>query len=177
MAIADALSALQGKFPDIDFAPQPLCKYVDGRDSGQQCVTIPADRLLDVAQFLYDDDACRFDYLSDITCVDYLNFPDADDRFGVTYNFVSTKLNHRLFAKVYVNDPNPTVPTLTGIWKGAEWTEREVYDMFGVKFSDHPDLRRILLPPNFKDHPLRKDYPLRGKGEREAFDVLTKESA
>ena len=79
--------------------------------------------------------------------------------------------------KVFVNDPNPTVPSVTGLWKGANWTEREVFDMFGITFAGHPDLRRILMPDGFKDFPLRKDYPLRGKGEREAFEVITRESA
>jgi len=85
--------------------------------------------------------------------------------------------NHRLWIKAFVNDPDPELPTVTSIWKGAEWPEREVYDMFGIRFAGHPDLRRILLPQNFKDYPLRKDYPLTGKGEREDFEVVTRETA
>ena len=76
-----------------------------------------------------------------------------------------------------MNDPDPEVPTVTGIWKGADWLEREVIDMFGVRFAGHPDLRRILTWEGFKAHPLRKDYPLRGRGEREDFEVVTRDSA
>ncbi len=177
MATMDAVAALNERFPELKIEAKPLVVYPDGRDSGQYWVRIPADRLLDVCHFLYRDARSKFEQLSDVTCLDYLNFPNAEDRFGVTYSLLSLSLNHRLWLKVFVNDPEPRVPSLTGIWKGAEWTEREVYDMFGIRFDGHPDLRRILLPQNFVDHPLRKDYPLTGKGEREDFEVVTRESA
>ncbi len=177
MATEGAVQALQQQFPELQIESKPLCTYLDGRSSGQLFVRIPADRLLEVMQFLFDDARCKFEQLSDVTCVDYLNYPDADDRFGVTYSLLSLSLNHRLWVKVFVNDPEPTVPTMTSIWRGAEWTEREVYDMFGILFEGHPDLRRILMPQNFEDHPLRKDYPLRGKGERENFEIVTRDSA
>jgi NADH-quinone oxidoreductase subunit C len=152
-------------------------RYLDGRDSGQLSIRIPPERLLEVMEFLRDDPRCKFEQLSDLTCVDYLNFPDADDRFGVNYNLLSLTHNHRLFVKVLVNDPDPAVPSVTGIWRGAEWPEREVYDLFGIRFNGHPDLRRILCPEWFKDHPLRKDYPLTGRGERESLPGITRESA
>lgn len=176
MAVGDAIAALQGRFPSYGIEGVSLCTYLDGRSSGQFYVRVAPERLIEVCEFLYSDSRCRFEQLSDVTCVDYLHYPGADDRFGVTYNLLSLTLNQRLFLKVFVNDPSPTVPSVTGIWKGAEWTEREVFDMFGIVFTGHPDLRRILMPANFKDHPLRKDYPLRGKGEREAFEVITRES-
>lgn len=177
MALADILDSLTQAFPELGLELRPLMTYPDGRTSGQPYIRVPPERLLDVMRFLRDDPRCRFDFLSDVTCVDYLTYPGAEDRFGVTYNLVSYPHDMRFFVKCFVNDPDPEVPSVTSIWRGAEWTEREVYDMFGVRFSGHPDLRRILLPPNFVDHPLRKDYPLRGKGEREAFDVITRESA
>ena len=180
MATNDAVQALQQKFPDLNLEPRPLCVYLDGRESGQTYVRVPANRLLEVAKFLRDNAAAKFEQLTDVTCVDYLNYPESDaieGRFGVIYSLLSLTLNHRLWLKVFVDDPQPTIPSLTPIWKGANWTEREVYDMFGITFSGHPDLRRILMPEGFKDHPLRKDYPLRGKGEREQFPVLTRESA
>jgi len=173
----DAVSALQERFPDLNLEARPLCTYPDGRPSDQLWVRVPAERLLEVMRFLRDDPRTRFEQLCDLTCVDYLNFRSAEDRFGVIYALLSLTLNHRLWVKVFVNDPDPEVPSVTSIWKGAEWPEREVFDLFGIRFAGHPDLRRIVLPANFVDHPLRKDYPLTGKGEREAFEVLTRESA
>lgn len=177
MATADAIAALQERFPELDLEPRPLGRYPDGRDSDQLWLRIPADRLLEVAKFARDDPRTKFEQLCDLACVDYLNFPGADDRFGVVYSLLSLTHNHRLWLKVFVNDPEPELPSVTGIWRGAEWPEREVFDLFGIRFAGHPDLRRIFLPESFKDHPLRKDYPLRGKGEREAFDVVRRDTA
>jgi NADH-quinone oxidoreductase subunit C len=140
-------------------------------------VRVPADRLVEVMRFLYDDPRCRFEQLADLTCVDYLNYPRARDRFAVIYSLLSITHGHRMWVKCYVNDPEPKVPSVTGIWKGAEWLEREVWDMFGIRFEGHPDLRRILTWEGFGAFPLRKDYPLRGQGEREDFERLTRESA
>jgi NADH-quinone oxidoreductase subunit C len=127
--------------------------------------------------FLRDDPRTRFEQLCDLTCVDYLNFPEAEDRFGVVYSLLSLSLNHRLWVKVFVNDPHPEIPSVTSIWHGAEWMEREIFDMYGIRFSGHPDLRRILMPANFAAFPLRKDYPLTGQGERESLPVVTRETA
>jgi NADH-quinone oxidoreductase subunit C len=177
VATSDAIAVLQQRFPELDLRPATMRRYLDDRDSGQLSIRIPPERLLEVMEFLRDDPRCKFEQLSDLTCVDYLNFPDADDRFGVNYNLLSLTHNHRLFVKVLVNDPDPAVPSVTGIWRGAEWPEREVYDLFGIRFNGHPDLRRILCPEWFKDHPLRKDYPLTGRGERESLPGITRESA
>jgi NADH-quinone oxidoreductase subunit C len=177
MASTDVIQALQGQFPELNLAARPLVTYADGRASDQLWVRVSPDRLLDVMKFLCRDPRTKFEQLADLTCVDYLNYPGADDRFGVIYSLLSLTHNHRLWVKVFINDPDPEVPSVTGIWNGAEWPEREVYDMFGVRFRGHPDLRRILMPQNFRDHPLRKDYPLTGKGEREAFEVVTRETA
>ena len=164
------------QFPDIDFAPGPLLPRADGRNE-QICVRVPPDRLVEVMRFLRDDDRCRFEQLCDLTCVDYLNYPKARDRYGIVYSLVSVSKGHRLWAKCSVNDPEPEVPSVVSIWKGADWPEREVYDLFGVRFSGHPDLRRILTWDGFEAHPLRKDYPLRGRGERENFEVIKRDSA
>lgn len=177
MATRDAIAALQERFPDLGFEDRPLNVLPDGRESDQRWVRVPADRLLEVAQFLRDDPRTRFEQLTDVTCVDYLNFPDADDRFGVIYGLLSITHNHRLWLKVFVNDPDPAIPSVCGVWKGANWTEREVYDLYGITFTDHPDLRRILCPEWFTEHPLRKDYPLTGRGERESLARITRESA
>ncbi len=177
MATQDAIAALGERFPDIPFDPQPLMRYLDGRESGQTWIRVTGDRLLEVMRFLYDDPRCKFEQLCDVTCVDYLNYPDASDRFAVVYSLLSLTHNHRLWIKVFVNDPDPELPTVTGIWAGANWREREQFDMFGIRFRGHPDLRRILCEEGFEDHPLRKDYPLHGKGEREKFQRVTRETA
>lgn len=170
------LGALNAKFTDGKYEPLPL--VTRGTDSCDQFyIRVEPDRLIDVLKFLRDDPACKFEQLADLTCVDYLNFPAATDRYGVIYSLLSLTHNHRLWVKCFVNDPEPKLPTVTGIWLGANWMEREVYDMFGVVFEGHPDLRRILTWDGFGSYPLRKDYPLRGRGERENYEVVTRDSA
>jgi NADH-quinone oxidoreductase subunit C len=115
-----------------------------------------------------------FDLLVDVTCVDYLNYPDAKDRFGLVYLLASTATNERLTVRVFLNEPALNVPSVVPLWAGANWMEREVFDMFGIVFDGHPDLRRILMPEEFAAYPLRKDYPLQGRGERHNFPVLTR---
>lgn len=114
------------------------------------------------------------DMLIDLTAIDYLNYPDARDRFGVVYCLLNVATGERLIVKTHVNDPAPTLPSVYSLWKGAEWLEREVYDMYGIRFEGHPDLRRILMPEEFTAYPLRKDYPIRGRGERHNFPVITR---
>ena len=97
---------------------------------------------------------------------------NADDRFGLVYLLASTDTNERLTVRCYVNEPDLTVPSVVPLWEGANWMEREVYDMFGIHFDGHPDLRRILLPDEFTAFPLRKDYPMQGRGERHNFTAL-----
>ncbi len=116
----------------------------------------------------------QFDFLVDLTAIDYLEYPDAIDRFGVVYLVSSTKHAERLIVKTFVNPPDPDLPTATDLWKGANWMEREVFDMYGIVFHGHPDLRRILMPDEFVSYPLRKDYPLKGMGERHNFPVITR---
>jgi NADH-quinone oxidoreductase subunit C len=134
---------------------------------------VPVDKLFAVMQCLKQD--CGFDFLVDVTAVDYLNYPTATtDRFAVIYCLLNTVEGHRFYVKCFVNDPDPTVPSVYSLWKTADWTEREVFDMYGIRFSGHPDLRRILMPDQFEAYPLRKDYPLRGRGERHNFPVITR---
>ena len=115
-----------------------------------------------------------FDLLVDLGGVDYLNYPDATDRYAVVYALANTATAERLVVKAYANDPDPTLPSVVPLWEGADWLEREVYDLFGLTFTGHPDLRRILMPDGFEGHPLRKDYPLRGYGERHNFETVTR---
>ncbi len=118
-----------------------------------------------------------FDLLVDVTCVDYLHYRDATDRFGLVYLLANTQTNERLTVRVMLNEPDLEVPSMTDFWGGANWMEREVWDMFGIRFDGHPDLRRILMPEEFTAHPLRKDYPLQGRGERHNFPVLQRAKA
>jgi len=174
--IQPVIDAVSAAFGDIDFAPFPLRRLRDAT-AEQTCLRVPADRLLEVMRFLHADPRCAFEQLCDLTCVDYLEFPDATDRYGVTYSLLSLSLEHRIWVKCFVNDPEPEVPSVTGIWKGADWQEREVWDLFGIKFTGHYDLRRIVTWDGFEAHPLRKDYPLQGRGEREDFERVGRDSA
>ncbi len=118
--------------------------------------------LLDVLRFCRDEPALAFDMLTDLTAVDYLKYPGREDgpRFEVVYHLYSVGENHRLRVKVRVDEDDAVVPTAVGLWPIANWFEREVWDMFGVRFEGHPDLRRLLLYEEFVGHPLRKDYPI-----------------
>jgi len=139
---------------------------------GNNRLAVPADQAYAVLEFLKQD--CGFDLLIDVTCVDYLHFRGARDRFGLVYNLQNTVTGLRLIVRAYLNPPNVSIPSVVPLWKGANWMEREVYDMFGIIFTGHPDLRRILLPDEFVGFPLRKDYPLRGRGERHNFERIAR---
>ncbi|HNV02712.1 MAG TPA: NADH-quinone oxidoreductase subunit C [Vicinamibacterales bacterium] len=152
-AVPACVTALQSGLPG---AVEHVSVWV-----GDWTVVVPAGRLVDAATFLRDQAACRFDYLSDLTAVDWLG---RDARFDVVLCLYSTALRHRLRVKVRVADGEP-VPSVAGLWPAANWLEREVFDMFGITFTGHPDLRRILMPPDWQGHPQRKDYPLEGPGE------------
>ena len=156
--------ALKSKFADVGLA---FSQFRDNRR-----IVVPAESLQPLLAFMKQD--LGFDMLAEITAVDYLEYEGATDRFGVVYVVVSTKTGERLVIKTFVNDPDPVLPSMCPLWKAADWLEREVYDMFGIKFSGHPDLRRILTPDEFTAYPLRKDYPLKGRGERHNFPVITR---
>lgn len=115
-----------------------------------------------------------FNMLFELTCVDYLKYPDARDRFGIVYGVLNLATGQRLFLKTFLNEPDLTIASCYDLWKGADWMEREVYDMYGIVFDGHPDLRRILMPEEFTSYPMRKDYPMRGRGERHNFPVITR---
>jgi NADH-quinone oxidoreductase subunit C len=156
--------ALTAKFPSDGLA------FSRFRDN--QRVVVPAAALLPILLLLKND--LGFDMLVEITAVDYLEYEGAADRFGVVYVVLNLQTGERLIVKTFVNDPNPTLPSMYPLWKSADWLEREVYDMFGITFTGHPDLRRILTPDEFTAHPLRKDYPLKGRGERHNFPIVTR---
>ena len=136
----------------------PAAKPVDGETvRGQAVVLIERETLADALRTLREQPDLAFEMLSDLTVVDYLG---RIPRFEVVYQLYSLSRNHRLRVKVPVPEEDPVVPSATPIWNSANWAEREAWDMFGIRFTAHPDLRRILMYPEFVGHPLRKDYPL-----------------
>jgi NADH-quinone oxidoreductase subunit C len=158
---------------------------------GQQRVAVPRKSIYEALKLLKQQ--LGFDLLVDLSCVDYLHYrsasPPSDnnplppsgagqavkapkERFGLLYLLASTASGQRLTVRTFVNDPEPTVPSVVALWEGANWLEREVWDLFGIRFSGHPDLRRIVLPTEFTGHPLRKDYPLQGRGERHNLPII-----
>ena len=132
---------------------------------------VPAERIYPVLEFLKRNE---FDMLVEMTAVDYLEYEGATDRFGLVYVVVNTTTGERVMIKTFLNPPELDVPSACPLWKSADWLEREVFDMFGIVFTGHPDLRRILMPDEFTAFPLRKDYPLKGRGERHNFPVITR---
>ena len=184
-----ALAPLKAKFADT--------KFLVGEFRDTVTVVVPREKILAVCTFLRDEPTLRFDMLAELNGVDYLNYPGAAHRFGVNYGLTSVERNERLWLKVFLDpeqdtspktgvrdeelaekgDPGLKVDSVCPVWPGAEWMEREVYDMLGIIFVGHPDLRRILTWNGYGSYPLRKDYPLRGIGERENYKIVTREGA
>jgi NADH-quinone oxidoreductase subunit C len=131
-------------------------------DRDEPMAIVEPSALLELLGFCRDDPDLRMDMLMDLTAVDYLKYPDREDgpRFEVVYHLYSVGQNHRLRVKVGVDGDEPEVPSAVPLWPIANWYEREVWDMFGIRFAGHPDLRRLLLYEEFVGHPLRKDYPM-----------------
>jgi len=139
----------------------PAAVLETGAFRGDETVVIKKEALKEVAAFLKDE--LGFDFLMDLTAADYL---PREPRFELVCHFYSTKHNYRLRLKCPVGADDAKVDSLTPLWAGANWFEREVYDMFGLKFEGHPDLRRLLMYDGFEGHPLRKDYPLKKRQPR-----------
>jgi len=125
---------------------------------GELTVNARTADVVSVAKFLRDDPACQFINIIDVTAVDW---PSREKRFDVVYHFLSPRLNQRIRLKVATDETTP-VPSLIDVFRGADWFERETYDLYGVLFTGHPDMRRILTDYGFEGHPLRKDFPLTG---------------
>ena len=184
-----ALQPLKSRFPDTKFLVNDF--------RGTVTVVVPREAIRAVATFLRDEPTLKYDMLAELNGVDYLNYPGARHRFAVNYGVTSVDHNSRLWLKVFLDPTRDTAPgqdvrdeeavekadpglkldSVCPVWPGAEWMEREVYDMFGIVFIGHPDLRRILTWNGYGSYPLRKDYPLRGVGEREQYKIVTREGA
>ena len=133
-----------------------------------ESIIVEREAVLPFMTFLKNDPKLSFEFLVDVTAVDRLQL-DEPIRFAVIYQLYSFKYNHRFTVSVPITEADPQIPSVVSVWPGANWLEREVYDMYGIIFENHPDLRRILMPDDFGSYPLRKDYPLHGKGERDNF--------
>jgi NADH-quinone oxidoreductase subunit C len=144
---------LQSRFADI----------ILGEDDfrGQQSFDVKPEAVYDICQALFEDSDLEFRFLSDITSVDWYGDEDAvGTRFEVIYNLFSLKHKYRLLIKARLPESDPEIRSLTPLWQGANWLEREVWDLMGIKFTGHPDLTKILTPDDLKGHPLRRDFPL-----------------
>lgn len=126
---------------------------------GEVTVVVSRERIVEICRFLKTDPDLRYDLLMDMAGVDYLG---REPRFDVVYHLYSVPHNSRLRLKVRVSESDPVVPSVTGVWSTANWHEREAFDMVGIRFADHPDLRRIYMPDDYPGHPLRKDFPALG---------------
>ncbi len=148
MNAAELQTAIQAQFPDL----QPIPK-VQGQVRGDELyLAVPAEKLIEAGRFLRQEPALSFDFLSFITSVDF------KDRFEVVYYLLSTRHHHKLVLKVNADHASPEVPTVTPVWPAADWQEREIFDLMGIRFKGHYNLRRILLPDDWEGYPLRKDY-------------------
>jgi NADH-quinone oxidoreductase subunit C len=154
----DPIEIVKERFPD-----QVLGAF---ESAGQKYAHVRRDRILEILRFLRDEGG--FDVLTDLTASDYLN-QGMPERFCVVYNLYSSRENARTRIKAFVPEADPSIESAAGLWAAAPWAEREVYDLFGIAFKNHPDLKRIMLPEGYEGHPLRKDYPLTGRGERMSF--------
>ena len=182
MSTSSLIQSVSDRFPD---AVAAFHTY-----RGDETVVLRRESLLEVARFLKEDPALQMNFLMDLTAVDYSAFgkspapaffassgvgvspltqiqdedpwpgPPGETRFAVVYHFYSLKYKHRLRLAVPVEEAEPELDSLTSLWAGANWLEREVWDMFGIRFQGHPDLKRILMYAGFEGHPLRKDYPV-----------------
>jgi NADH-quinone oxidoreductase subunit C/D len=158
------IETLMTKFPDA------VRSVEADTERAEVTAQIKSDRLLDVARFLHDTPEASFDHITDVCSAD---FPDDPERFEVIYQLLSLPHRRRIRLKARVPEDNPTIASITGIWRGAEFMEREVYDMMGIRFTGHPDLRRILMPEDYDEgYPLRKDFPAEGKGWRSSFPFI-----
>lgn len=156
--------------PLVEQFPQGVITAQEDPARGDLWVQIKADAWPAIAKFLHDAPAMAMDHMTDICSADY---PDDVERFEVIYHFLSLPHGKRVRVKARLTEDNPTIASIAGIWQGANFLEREVYDLMGIRFSGHPDLRRILMPEDYDEgYPLRKDFPAEGKGWRSRFDFL-----
>ncbi len=158
------LETLKTKFPEA------VLSVHEDQARGDLSVRVAASRILEVARFLHDDPSAAFDHITDVCSADY---PEDPERFEVIYHFLSLPHGRRIKVKARVLEDDPAIDSVTSIWQGANFMEREVYDLMGIRFKGHPDLRRILMPEDYDEgYPLRKDFPTEGRGWRSRFEFI-----
>ena len=160
MTASEVIAALAPLVPNASFEEVPSADFAT--------VYVPADRLVETCLALRDAEPLRFTTIIEITAADYI---PRQPRFEVVYHLLSIPRRARLRLKVRVHEGG-TVPTVQGVWKGAGWPEREVWDMFGIVFDGHPDLRRLLMPEDWDGHPARKDYPVQIRKGAQTYEPL-----
>lgn len=148
----DAVAAAQNAFPE---AVQSVVHFRD-----ETTIVVSPESVPAICRYLRDTPGLIYNYLSDISPVDYYPSYDRPGRFGVSYHLYSMLYNRRLRVKTYLEEDEPSVPTVTTVWPAANWLEREAHDMMGIDFAGHPDPRRLLMPEDWHGHPHRRDYPL-----------------
>ncbi|MCK4579101.1 MAG: NADH-quinone oxidoreductase subunit C [Candidatus Marinimicrobia bacterium] len=134
-------------------------------------IHIRGTKILELLRMLKTDPRFAYNFLADITAVDHLK-KGGHARYSVVYHLLNQHDSKRIVVHAWIDEEDPLLPSVTALWRTADWQEREVFDLFGIKFDGHPDLRKILNPDSFQYHPLRKDYPLQGLGERDDFKVV-----
>ncbi len=158
------LETLKARFPDAVHSVR------DDTARGELSARVAADHIVEIAAFLRNDPGMAFDHITDVCSADY---PEDPERFEVIYHLLSLPHGARLRIKARLTEENPTIASVSHVWKGANFMEREVYDLMGITFSGHPDLRRILMPEDYAEgYPLRKDFPAEGRGWRSTFNFL-----
>ena len=159
------IDRIKSEFPD-----EVLQSYVN---QGQGAVIVRGDRIVDMLRWLRDDTSLQMNHLRALCGVDNARRKDPGlSRFEVVYNLYSIPLRHEIRIRAEVGDKEPAINSVVELWAGADWLERETYDLMGIQFKNHPDLRRVLLPEDWVGHPLRKDYPLKGKEEWKGMTEL-----
>ncbi len=162
-AAIDPVEAVKKAYPQ---AVEDVVQY-----AGETTLVLNPDYLPAVARFMRDASGLVYNFLSDISAVDYYPDYNRPGRFGVSYHLLSMLYKRRLRLKVYLPEDEPAVETVTTVWPGANWPEREIMDMMGVDFKGHPDKRRILMPEDWNGHPHRRDYPLGYETPMFSFNV------
>ena len=151
-------------------------EFISGNEfHGTVSVSVKSKKILDILEYCVFDVDLKLTFLTDLTAVDYLEM-EAPGRLAVVYCLRNVDNMNQVLIKAFLPADETDIDSAVGMWSSAEWLEREVWDLFGIKFKGNPNLKRILLPDDYEGHPLLKDYPLKGRGERDSFKVIQRES-